>query len=586
MSKLCLYLSILIILATHFCYYPKWKMSGTEATISWDVSGYYMYLPAMIIHNDLKKCQFRNELQKYNPSPGFQQAFIHEKSGNYVMKYSIGQAIVFSPFFLLGHVWALNDNNYPSDGFSLPYQLLISLGMLLIAMLGLYYLRKSLLTYWNENTVGFTLLGLVIGTNYLNYSAIDGAMTHNSLFSIYAVLIWLSIQFYKNPNVSRSFGIGLCVGLAALIRPTEIISSIIPILWGINIFNTEERNRRIHFIQHNWKYYTLSIIIAACVGTIQLVYWKYVSGEWIVYSYQDQGFSWLSPHVWNGLFSYRSGWLVYSPFMIFALIGFTSLYNQKKSICYTIALFFLLFSYIAFAWDIWWYGGSLGQRAMVQAYPILAFPLCAFIQTLTQRTKYIKVCTITLGFIFVYANIWFTHQAHKGGLLYVGQMTGPYFWKTLFKNESNTENLKLLDGVTEIYEGELINKRLVYKDTTFLTNLSKDNQYSKSINIKSSEFDTTYDRLRVSIDASIGQKEWTYWAMTQFIVTFKQEEKVIDSKMIRLQRHLGDNQTKQIYLDIIKPKQEFSTVEVRFWNSRGQKPITLSNLSVVIYNEE
>ena len=37
-----------------------------------------------------------------------------------------------------------------------------------------------------------------------------------------------------------------------------------------------------------------------------------------------------------------------------------------------VPLVLLLFIYIAFAWDIWWYGGSLGQRSMVQAYAVLS----------------------------------------------------------------------------------------------------------------------------------------------------------------------------------------------------------------------
>ena len=89
MSKTLLVLSVLILLLTHFVYYPKWKKTLTEATLSWDVSGYYMYLPAAFIYKDLKKCAFKEDIMTtYTPTPNFQQAFIHEQSGNYVMKYS------------------------------------------------------------------------------------------------------------------------------------------------------------------------------------------------------------------------------------------------------------------------------------------------------------------------------------------------------------------------------------------------------------------------------------------------------------------------------------------------------------------
>jgi len=97
-SLVCLILLYLIIGSTHFFYYPKWSKTGSEATISWDVSGYYMYLPAIFIYKDIKQCKFiKDILIKYQPSVEFQQAFKY-KNGNYVMKYSIGQAMQYLPF--------------------------------------------------------------------------------------------------------------------------------------------------------------------------------------------------------------------------------------------------------------------------------------------------------------------------------------------------------------------------------------------------------------------------------------------------------------------------------------------------------
>jgi hypothetical protein len=79
---------VIAVFYTTFIYYPKWKNTGTEATISWDVSGYYYYLPAIFIYNDLKKLGFKDSIEaKYKPAGSFYQAFLHA-NGNYVMKYS------------------------------------------------------------------------------------------------------------------------------------------------------------------------------------------------------------------------------------------------------------------------------------------------------------------------------------------------------------------------------------------------------------------------------------------------------------------------------------------------------------------
>jgi hypothetical protein len=484
MSKTSIILSVVIILLTNFFYYPKWSKSGSEATLSFDVSGYYFYLPAHFIYKDIKGCSFKGEiLSKYGPTPNFQQAFLHEKSGNYVMKYSIGQAVVFSPFFFVAHAWASNDVRYPADGFSFPYQFMISMGMLLITLLGLVFLRKALLQYFNDTATGLSILGIVLGSNYLNYSAIDGAMTHNTLFTIYAFLLYLTIAFYKNPSFLKSAGIGLLIGLAALIRPTEIISCLIPVLCGVNLLKTDEIKNRLSLFFKNGRLLLLAVLVCLLTGSIQFIYWKYVSGDWIVYSYQKQGFNWLNPHVMNCLFSYKSGWLVYSPFMAFALIGFIPLFIKNKSLFFAPALFSLLFMYIAFAWDIWWYGGSLGQRAMVQAYPVLAFPLAAFLAAVMKAKPFIKLPVLLSGLVFIYANLWFTHQAHKGGLLHISQMTHAYFWKTLFTYEKNPEHLKLLDDVEAIFEGERVDRQVVYQDTAFSAVLDQNRQFSTLVSL-------------------------------------------------------------------------------------------------------
>ena len=62
----------------NFVDYPKWKLDRTEATISWDVSGYYFYLPAIFIYKDIKKVKFKQAIQdKYHPASSPYQTFTH-----------------------------------------------------------------------------------------------------------------------------------------------------------------------------------------------------------------------------------------------------------------------------------------------------------------------------------------------------------------------------------------------------------------------------------------------------------------------------------------------------------------------------
>ncbi len=325
MSRLAYWFCAALIVAAAVLYYPKWKQPNTEATLSWDVSGYYLYLPAALVYKDLKQLKWWGAAEeKYHPGPGMGGAFQHP-SGNWVMKYSMGQALQFLPWFTAAHLLA-EPLGYPADGFSLPYQAAISWGSLLVALIGLWFLRRVLKMYFSDHVVAAVLVCIVFGTNYLEYASITGAMTHNWLFTLYALLIFSTIRFYQTPAFGWAAAIGLLVGWAVLTRPTEVISAVIPVLWGVGSL-AALRERFLFFKNHLLKI-ALAALVAGGVIFLQSAYWKYATGDWFVYSYQEQGFSWLKPHFSDVLFSARAGWLVYSPMMIFAVVGIFFLWRN------------------------------------------------------------------------------------------------------------------------------------------------------------------------------------------------------------------------------------------------------------------
>lgn len=597
------WISLIFLFLVSNVYYPKWKAPQTEATLSWDVSGYYFYLPAFLIYKDPKKLQFKDEiLQKYQPTWNFQQAYLDEKSGNYVMKYSCGLAVQYLPFFGLAHAYASVSESFEADGFSLPYQMAISLGSLLVAIIGLWFLRKILLRYFGEWTTALTILCIVFGTNYLDYTAINGAMSHNYLFTLYTLLIWQTIQFYEKPNTQKAFFIGAIIGIMALTRPTEILACLIPILWfwGGESFK-ELLTKRFEFIKKHFSKYLLAACVTLMIGSIQLFYWKYITGNWIVYSYQNQGFSWLSPHFLEGIFSYQSGWLVYSPMMVFSLLGFYFLKKQRRSIFWATFIFSILFIYITFAWDEWMYGGGLGIRAMVQGYVILAFPLAAFISwVMNSETKFrhaAKLIFGVIGIVFCLYNLWWTHQAHKGTLYKQAVMTKAYFWKVLGKFEVEKEAIKLLDTDEEfIRERKNINQLLFenfegdsskvlceikpIQGTNSLC-LNKENQYSPSFEFSKKELSGSW--IRVTADFKIEDKQWDTWKMTQIVIQFLNKDEIVKNRAIRVQRLLNPNSENTIFLDSEIPNQVFDRVKIYFWNGNGIKPILIDNLVIETY---
>jgi hypothetical protein len=515
-------------------------------------------------------------LNKYHPTPDFQQAFRHP-SGNYILKYTAGQAILFSPFFFSGHIYASILGTYSADGFSYPYQISIGLGMLLYSFLGLYYLRRVLLKYFTDVATAITILVIVFATNYLDYAAIDGAMTHNTLFTLYAILIYCVIQFYEKPSIQNAIIIGFFAGLATLTRPTELICLLIPLLWGIR--NYQDFKSRIAFLLNKSKYLIVSIFVILLMLSIQFVYWKCVSGHWIVYTYGEEGFDWIQPHFINGLFSFKAGWLIYSPIMILSILGFKYLLKNHREHFYSTLVFSLIFCYICFSWKEWWYGASLGQRAMIQAYPILAFPLTAFVEQVYKKRLWKLILSLFMGFS-IYYNLWLTHQAHKGGLFRAGEMNAAFWFATIGRYHVSNDVESLLDN-EDRYTGTLTNEVQVFKKSELIT-IGKDNQFSKELFFT---IPSNCNWVRASAEINTPQKEWDMWRMPQFIIKFYRSGTVIKSNYIRISRLLSDGEVKNIKIDALVPKSYIDSVSISFWNAGSEKQIFIYKLKAVGYSK-
>ena len=592
LSKVALSLCYGIMIYVAFIFYPKWEKSNTEATLSWDASGYYMYLPAFFIYNDAKSLHFKDGiLEKYKPTPDFQQGYLDPKSGNYVFKYSSGQALTMSPFFFLGHLWAKNSSIYPPDGFSYPYQICIGIGMLLYAFLGLFFLRKVLLHFYKDSTVALVLIAYVVGSNYLNYGAIDQALTHNTLFTIYTLVIYATIQFYTSPTLLKAATIGLLTGLATLIRPTDIVSILIPLCW--NISSIRDITDRWRFVVKHFKIILIAPVAFIVVASLQLIYWKYATGSWLVYSYQNQGFSWLHPHIKAYTFSYRCGWLLYCPMMILPFVGIMPYLWARKNLLAILGVFALNF-YIVTAWDIWDYGGTAG-RAMIQSYPVLAFPLATLIESINNKT-YLRLIFYPIFTLFIYLNIWWLYNVH-GGKVQVNEISKAYYWSVVGRWSADEFDTKLLD-CEYTYRGYPNTYDVIYENNfendTSSNVLKEENNISIVLNANK-QFTTEYtinkptqikQWLRLSADFTCLLKEWNIWQQTQFKLAFYNNNTEVQSSIIKPHRFLNNGEHKNLFLDTKAPTKDWNKLGISAWNADGKETLIIDNLKLITFNEQ
>lgn len=582
MYRVIIFISVLWLIAGSI-YYPKWKIGWSEAAISWDVSGYYHYLPAIFIYKDIRQQSYMEQVnEKYLPSPAYDQSFVHTPSGNRVNKYAIGQAVLFSPFFLIAHAYASNTDTYPADGYSRPYQVAIWLAGLIASIIGLILLGSFLRNWFDENITSWILLTLGLCTNWFEYASISNGMNHTWLFALVSLLLVASNSFHKKPGYKNAIFLGISMGLIALTRPTEAVFILIPALW-----NFKSIKERVKFVSSNVKYILCAALMSIIIMSIQFVYWKYATGDWFVYSYGEQHFRWFQPKIYRGLLGVNIGWWVYTPIMLIAMFGWRALFRKYKEIFIPIFLTAMVTIYVTLAWPYFEEGGGLGQRNLIQMYPLMAFPLGMVIEKLLRSRAWIWYLLFGLN---VYYTGWWVHQAHRGGFFRAGQMTTPYFLNVVGRPKPNPDYAKMLDS-REYYFKEPQNRQEIFSYQ------SQDSMQSRIVGILSRDvqnlgpFQLPVDKLeadwlRVEVDVTVQTHEWDVWRQAQMIVAFDQGDQRVKTNLIRLQRVVyEDGKKTHVFMDCKIPKEPFTSATISFWNAESIRDMQIENLRASIFNK-
>ena len=427
LKKSILAILLLVIVSLKLTFdYAKWD---NGFVLKWDASGYYLYLPATIIYKDLATLSFYDKIdQQYALASGMKSYGLYpQKETHKVLnKYAIGTALGELPLFLVAHAYCLYINSsYALDGYSMPYQFSVAMSTVLWTILGMFFLAAVLRRYFSDTITALCILCIGFGTNLYCYTGYELATCHTWLFLLVAATIYYTDSVYRTAQSRDALMLGVVLGLVLISRPIDILIVILPLLWPLT--HTHYRTR-FSFLQAHRRLILLCVSAFFCIAFIQLLYWKYMTGHWLHFSYEEEGFHFLSPKILEGLFSFRKGWFVYTPIALLAFFGFRVLHKLHKGLSLPILLFLGAFIYVVFSWHCWWYGWSFGSRVMIDAYPLLAFPLAALMQYCFQKKMVYRMLLVAVLGFFVWLNQYQTIQ-YILGTLPGDKITGAYYWR-------------------------------------------------------------------------------------------------------------------------------------------------------------
>jgi hypothetical protein len=412
----------------------RWK---PLEVFDWDMGGYYAYLPAAFLYHDLGRADslaLLLEAHKQQREPGATHPAtrlgIHRlPNGKSLIKYPLGVALSELPWFGGAHLYARLHGDVP-NGFSRPYQQAMMVAGLVYGILGLWVVRKLLRHYYSDAVTAWTLAGIGLGTNFFSYASYEAALSHAVLFLWQASLLYCTVRWYEAPRRCWAAGIGLFLGLAILTRFTEAIYVLIPLTWGLS--SAAAWQQRPSLLGRHAGQLALAAGLAVVVVSLQFDYWHLVSGHWLVDGYVGEHFDFEHPHLWEGLFSFRKGWLLYTPLMGLTLgLGLFSLRRYVPLALPPVLVLMPPLLYLTFSWGQWWYGGSFSARPLISVYPLLALPLGALVAAATAHGRWPKVCVRLVLTACIVLNLWQTWQ-YMAGILQYDNTTAELYQKRFF----------------------------------------------------------------------------------------------------------------------------------------------------------
>ena len=446
-AALGLIVAVLLCMAAATANWPNLKITR------WDAFGYYLYLPATTVYHDLGGLQFvpalldrtdlTNRGNPAHPLGNWEVSRVRTGPDRYVIKYTMGQAVLWWPFFQAAHFYARHFGPYPADGYSPPYQLAMYLAGLAYALLGLGLLRRLLLHCFSDRLSAAVLLTIYFGTNYLVYSVFRSLYSHNALFVLHTATLLLLVNWLPRPRWYLALGLGLTTGLAVLIRPSEIIILLAPLLLGVaSAAGLRARGR---LAGRHLGQVALAGALAVALNVPQLLYWHRMSGRWVYDSYPNEQFNFRHPHLFDGLFSFNNGWLIYTPVMGLAVVGVGLLWRQRREWFWLLATYLSLHIFISYSWWCWWYADSFGSRAMMQAYPLLALPLGVVLRYLWRRSRWVRGATVAAVGFCMMLNAFQAWQMRQG-IFVTEYMTRRYYGAIFGKTQLTKDDLAKFDA--------------------------------------------------------------------------------------------------------------------------------------------
>lgn len=386
---------------------------------------YFSYLPSILFDGDLN---FRNQYEYFCNlaaecvSPTFRKTFLDQftATGLQINFGPMGTAVLWLPFYLVGHIVALGLQNvipaFAANGYSTPYVYAVCVGSLFYGWTGMYLAYRLARSYFAEWSALGAALVILFATNAVYYMYVAPAFSHAaSLFAsaLFVYVWWRTRESRARGNWGHWFWLGASGGLMTMVREQEAVFFVMPLVEGVYSGYRVLKLGEKWTVLRTWIMGAAVMVVGAFLVFIpQLVSYRILNGNFLPARNVTDKFTWDGVHILDVLFSDFHGLFTWTPVLVFAVIGLVLLWRYDRLVTAAFLLALTFETYLLGSFSTWFGGAGFGGRRFINCTVLFVVGLAAFVESIQTRVP--RPLLAVVGALLIVWNLFFIIQFVTG----------------------------------------------------------------------------------------------------------------------------------------------------------------------------
>ena len=355
-----------------------------------DGIGYYALARAPLIEHAF---DFTHDYQSANSN--FRDARLDENglplqafrtvTGHLDNHFTVGPAILWSPFLLLAHLAVLSaralGSSVPADGFSAPYRLAMAFATCLYGFLGLLLSYRLACKYVAERCALLATIAIWWASSLPVYMYFNPSWSHaHSAFLVALFLYdWHATRVGRAPR--QWFFLALIAGLMVNVYYANAMLLTVPAAEALPHYRSALRRDPLSpslsalFLRHLLFVAALLVCLLPTFITRTIIYGSPFASGYIPL----RDWLWRSPVFLRVLFSSNHGLLAWTPILFFSLLGLFFFARRQPVVGIPFLLGALAFYLFISVYPDWAGISSFGNRFFISLTPLFILGLAVFL---------------------------------------------------------------------------------------------------------------------------------------------------------------------------------------------------------------